>query len=248
MCAGFTDTFEREGKAVTEIQARLFALRDEEFAGFQRRLVPKTAAEIIGVRTPELRKLARELSGTAAARDFMAALPHAYFEENNLHGFLIERIKDYGAAVSETERFLPFVDNWATCDQFTPKAFAKHKAELLARIRLWLGSGEDYTVRFGLRLLMNFYLDEDFSPEYLELAAAVRSEEYYVKMMAAWFFATALAKRYDETLPYISGRRLDGWVRAKAIQKALESFRVTDEHKAALRTLRDGEARGNAIK
>lgn len=224
---------------MTEVQKRLFALQDEKYRDFCAKLTPNLEKRvIIGVRTPELRKLAKELSGEQTAAAFMESLPHEYYEENNLHGFLVEQIKDYGACADAVERFLPYVDNWATCDLMNPKAFKKHRAELLERIKVWLRSGETYTVRFGMGMLMRHYLDEDFSPEYLELAAGVRSQEYYVNMMIAWYFATALAKQYDAALPYIRQERLDAWTHNKAIQKALESYRVSDEHKKALRGLK----------
>lgn len=224
---------------MTEIQRRLFALRDEAYRDFCAKLTPNLDKEsIIGVRTPALRQLARELSGTEEAAVFMERLPHEYYEENNLHGFLVERIGDYGECAAAVERFLPYVDNWATCDLMSPKVFKKHRTELLERIKVWIRSDETYTIRFGIGMLMSHYLDEDFSPEYLELAAGLRSREYYVNMMIAWYFATALAKQYDAALPYIEGARLDVWTHNKAIQKALESYRVSEEHKKVLRSLK----------
>ena len=227
-------------KAIEQtIRARLFALQDETYQAFQAKLIPNVPPEtVIGVRTPDLRKLAKELSKDPAAAEFLTCLPHAYLEENNLHGFLIEAMKDYGEVIRALEEFLPYVDNWATCDLMSPKVFKKHLPELYEQIPLWLRSEHPYTVRFGLEMLMRWYLDGDFRPEVLELAAGVRSEEYYVNMMTAWFFATALAKRHDETLPYLTGRRLDVWTHNKAIQKAVESYRVTPEQKAFLRTLK----------
>ena len=224
---------------MTEIQKRLFALQDEKFRDFNAALMPTVEkSTTIGVRTPELRKLARELYGTKEAEAFMAALPHVYFEENNLHGFLIELLKDYDACVEELERFLPFVDNWATCDLMSPKVFRKHKAELLGKIRTWIASGETYTVRFGMKMLMDNYLDGDFDTEYPELVASVVSEEYYVRMMQAWYFATALAKQHKAVLPFIEEKRLETWTHNKAIQKAIESRRVSDEQKTYLRSLK----------
>ena len=224
---------------MTEIQKRLFALQDEKFRDFNSALVPTVdKGTSIGVRTPDLRKLARELTGTKEAEDFMAALPHEYFEENNLHGFLIESIKDYDACIQALERFLPYVDNWATCDLMSPKVLKKHKAELQGKIREWIASNETYTVRFGMGMLMAHYLDEDYSEEYPALVASVRSEEYYIRMMQAWYFATALAKQYESVLPFIENRRLEKWTHNKAIQKAIESRRVSDEQKEYLRSLK----------
>lgn len=221
------------------IEQRLLALQDLKYRDFQRKLIPTVDPDtVIGVRTPQLRALAKELAGTAEAAEYIKRLPHRYYDENNLHGFLIEKIRDYDAAVAAVEAFLPYVDNWATCDLMSPKVFKRHLPELLERIRAWLGSGEVYTVRFGIGMLMSFYLDDAFSPEYPELVAGVRSEEYYVNMMIAWYFATALAKQWDAALPYIVQRRLDRWTHNKAIQKALESYRITDAQKAYLRTLK----------
>ena len=224
---------------MTEIQERLFALQDLPYRDFNARLLPTVDKEtIIGVRTPALRKLARELRGSEAAGGFLAELPHRYFEENGLHAFLIESIRDYGECLAAVERFLPFVDNWATCDSLSPPVFKQHRAELLAPIERWLASKETYPVRFGVGMLMAHYLDADFAPRYLEWVAALRSEEYYINMMIAWYFATALAKQYDAALPYIEQRRLEPWTHNKAIQKAVESYRITDEQKAYLKTLR----------
>lgn len=224
---------------MSEIVRRLFDLRDDGYAAFQLRLIPTAAAEtIIGVRVPQVRALAKELEGSADAADFMAELPHKYYDENMLHACLLSRLRDYSAALAATDAFLPYVDNWAVCDILSPKVFAKHTQELLPEIRRWMSSGKTYTVRFGTEMLMSFYLDARFQPKYLDMAAAVRSEEYYVNMMTAWFFATALAKQYDAALPYIQDRALDVWTHNKAIQKAVESYRITDEQKAYLKTLR----------
>ena len=221
------------------ITQRLFALEDKEYRLFQCKLMPTVDPDrVIGVRTPQIRALAKELAKTPEAQQFIKELPHKYYEENNLHAFLIERIADYGAAVEAVESFLPYVDNWATCDSMSPKVFKKHLPELLGRIKTWLDSGKTYTVRFAVEMLMSYYLDEDFKPEYLDLAAKVESEEYYVRMMVAWFFATALAKQYDVTLPYLQNRRLDSWTHNKTIQKAVESYRITEEQKEYLRTLK----------
>ena len=228
------------------IQARLFALRDETYAAFTRKLIPNiTPQTVIGVRTPELRKLAKELMG-AKGQDafesttaFLQTLPHEYFEENQLHAFLIERIGDYDRTMAATEAFLPFIDNWATCDQLSPKVFKKHLPELLEKIKPWLSSGKTYTIRFAIGMLLAHFLDGDFKPEYLEWVAGVQPqllnpEEYYVNMMIAWYFATALAKQYEAALPYIEQRRLSPFTHNKAIQKALESYRVSEERKTEL--------------
>ena len=215
---------------------RLFALQDLKYKDFHCRLMPTVDPEaVIGVRTPELRKLARELAGTEEAADFLRTLPHRYYDENNLHGFLLSLLKDYGETVAGLELFLPYVDNWATCDLISPKAFKKHPAPLLEQCRRWMASEHVYTVRFGIGVLLAFYLDGAFSPEHLEWVAGLRSGEYYVNMMTAWYFATALAKQYDAALPYIQHQRLDPWTHNKAIQKAVESCRITPEQKALLR-------------
>ncbi|MEA4965485.1 MAG: DNA alkylation repair protein [Oscillospiraceae bacterium] len=224
---------------VSDMQSRLFALQDPAYRDFQCSLMPTVApATVIGVRTPELRKLAKELSGEPATGAFLKNLPHSYYEENNLHGFLLEGMREYGEAAAAVDAFLPYVDNWATCDLLCPKAFRKHLPELLTRIPEWLAAAHTYTVRFGIGMLMRFYLDEAFSPEYPAWVAGVSSGEYYVNMMIAWYFATALAKQWDAVLPYLEGRRLDKWTHNKAIQKAVESYRITPEQKAYLRTLK----------
>ena len=222
-----------------EILKTLFALQDLKYRDFQAKLMPTVDPEtVIGVQTPELRRLAKEYAKTPESREFLKLLPHRYYEENNLHGFLLETVKDYGQAMEYVENFLPYINNWATCDMVCPKVFGKHLPELLEKIRVWIASGETYTVRFGLGMLMRFYLDEAFRPEYLELAASLRSEEYYVNMMTAWYFATALAKQYGAALPYLQERRLDPWTHNKTIQKALESRRISEEQKTCLRALR----------
>ena len=221
------------------IAARLAALADPGYADFQRRLMPTVPPEtVVGVRMPQLRKLAKSLRGTEEAAAFLAALPHETYEENNLHGLLIGEERDYSRAVEALERFLPYVDNWATCDLLHPKAFDRRPEALPGQLERWIGSGRTYTVRFGLGMLMSLYLDEAFQPAYLELAASVRSEEYYVNRMVAWYFATALAKQYAAALPYLEENRLGLWVHNKTIQKAVESYRITPEQKAYLRTLR----------
>ena len=210
----------------------LLAHREEAYRQMQVRLIPNIASDtILGVRTPVLRNLAKELED---GERFLQNLPHRWFEENQIHSFLLEREKNFATAIARVEAFLPYVDNWATCDQLRPKCFGRHRQELLPYIRRWIASGEAYTVRFGIGMLMVHYLDDAFDPAYLELAAAVHSEEYYVRMMVAWYFATALAKQYDAALTYISGYRLDKWVHNKAIQKAVESHRVSPEQKSVL--------------
>lgn len=224
---------------VREIQEQLFALQDKGYQAFHSRLMPTVPAEkVIGVRTPVLRKLARQLVGTPQAEAFLRSLPHEYYEENNLHAFLLENIRDYDTALAETEKFLPYINNWATCDGFCPKVFAKHRAELLRPIRRWLDSGEVYTVRYGMEMLMRYYLDDAFRPEYLEWVADVRSTEYYINMMRAWYFATVLAKQPDAALLWLTEKRLDVWTHNKTIQKAVESYRISDEMKRLLRGLR----------
>jgi 3-methyladenine DNA glycosylase AlkD len=222
-----------------EVRQKLFALQDLKYREFQCKLIPTVDPEtVIGVRTPELRKFAREFSGTPEAEEYLKLLPHRYYDENNLHGFLIERIRDYDTLIAHLETFLPYIDNWATCDLISPKVFRKHLPELYEKIKLWIASGRTYPVRFGIEMLMSFYLNEAFLPEHLGLVAGVRSEEYYVKMMIAWYFATALAKQYDAALPYLQERRLDSWTHNKTIQKAIESYRISEEQKAYLRTLK----------
>ena len=224
---------------VQAIRAQLFGLQDETYRDFQSALMPTVPKEkVIGVRTPALRKLAKQLAGTPQAEMFLRSLPHDYYEENNLHAFLIEAIRDYGTALAETEKFLPYIDNWATCDCFCPKVFAKHKAELLPHIRRWLDSGETYTMRYAMGMLMRYYLDADFRPEYLVWVAGVHREEYYINMMRAWYFATALAKQPEATLPWLTEKRLDVWTHNKTIQKAVESYRIPDKRKRLLRGLR----------
>ena len=224
---------------MTEIQKRLFALQDLEYRSFTVKLIPNVDSDtVIGIRMPALKALAKELKNEPAAADFMAALPHEYFEENNLHAFLINEVKGFENALEKIGLFLPYVDNWATCDSLSPKAFAKEAEKLPPYIDKWLASDHTYTVRFGIKCLMSYFLNDRFDPVYLEKAAAVRSEEYYMRMMTAWYFATALAKQYEAALPYIENRRLEKWTHNKAIRKAVESYRVTDEHKEYLKTLR----------
>ena len=225
---------------MNELQQHLFGMRDAAYAAFIAKLTPGfPPSHFIGVRVPLLRTIARSFAKEeAASQRFLSHLPHSYYEEDMLHGMLISLVKDYDRCLDLTDRFLPYVDNWATCDLMRPKVFRKHLPELLGPIRRWLASGETYTVRFGMEMLMAFYLDEAFRPDYLDWVASVESGEYYVNMMAAWYFATALAKQYDAALPYIQERRLAPWPHNKAIQKAIESYRITDDRKAYLRTLK----------
>ena len=221
------------------IQERLFALQDEKYREFQRSLIPGLSREnIIGIRMPAMRKLAKEFAKEPEAAVFLKQLPHTYYDENILHALLIAGMKDYDACMEALEAFLPYIDNWAVCDGLSPKVFEKHKAAFLQKIRLWIPSGHTYICRFGMGMLMRWFLDEDFQPEYLEMPAAVRSEEYYVNMMTAWLFATALAKQWDATIPYLEQKRLDPWTHNKTIQKARESYRITPEQKEYLKTLK----------
>lgn len=219
------------------LHAALLSMRDEAYRDFSCKLIPTVDADtVIGIRTPVLRKFAKEFARTDAAAEFLAALPHTYYEENLLHGMLISMERDFEAVCSALDAFLPYVDNWAVCDQTIPKAFAARPSPLLPKIRRWLADTHPYTVRFGVGMLMKFYLGDGFSPEILDMVAALRSEEYYVNMMIAWFFAEALAKRYDAALPYLLEHRLAPWTHNKAIQKATESYRISDARKAFLRT------------
>lgn len=221
------------------VYKRLAACADEGYREFQSKLVPNIPKEtILGVRTPEMRRLAKELRGTQEAEAFLAELPHRYYEENLVHFFLIAMLRDFDECAEAVETFLPYVDCWPVCDQATPTCFRKNHDRLLPLIQTWIASEHVYTVRFGLRMLMNEFLDGDFRPEYLEWVAAVRGEDYYIKMMVAWYFATALAKQYDESVVYLEARRLEPWTHKKAIQKAVESYRVSDAHKEYLKTLR----------
>ena len=222
-----------------EIQKELFANKDTEYGEFQSKLIPgKTSENFIGVRTPVLRKYAKTLSKREDISEFLSELPHKYFDEDQLHAFIISEMKDYDKCIDELQCFLPYVDNWATCDQMSPKIFKKHKKELLGCIKEWIKSDKTYTIRFGIGMLMEHYLDEDFSVKYPQAVAKIRSEEYYVNMMIAWYFATALAKQYDIILPYIENKKLDTWTHNKTIQKAIESYRITPEQKEYLKSLK----------
>ncbi len=221
------------------ITDRLFSMQDIAYKEFHCRLMPTVNPDIvIGVRTPLLREFAKEIYGTDIAEQFLTKLPHSYYEENNLHGLLIEKIKDYDTCIAELNRFLPYVDNWATCDMVTPKILKKHTDKLLNQIEVWLNSGHTYTVRFGIKLLMAFYLDELFREEYVVRVLSIVTDEYYIKMMIAWYIATALAKQYEVVLPYIENGLPDKWVHNKAIQKSVESYRITTEQKEYLKSLK----------
>ncbi len=226
-------------QAEEQIRMHLFELQDKAYRDFNSKLIPNIALDTqIGIRTPALRKYAKELAKTPEAMAFLDSLPHKYYEENNLHGFLLETIKDYDTAIRYIDAFLPHINNWSTCDCTVPKVFKKHPAALLAKVKEWIASDHTYTIRYGIGTLMRCYLDEQFQPAYLDLVASVKSEEYYVNMMIAWYFATALAKQYDATLPYIERRVLEPWTHRKTIQKAIESYRITPEQKSYLRTLK----------
>ena len=219
----------------------LFALKDENYRRFHAKLIPDIPIDnIIGVRTPVLRKYAKEVAKLPETNIFLESLPHIYYEENNLHGALLSLLypKDIIAFMEQLERFLPYVDNWATCDMLSPKIFKKHLSYVYERVQKWLQSDAVYTIRFGIVTLLGFYLDDAFEPEMLQLVANVRSEEYYVNMAVAWDFSMALVKQYDATLPYIQNRVLEPWTHNKSIQKAIESRRIPQETKAYLRGLK----------
>lgn len=223
------------------IQQQLFELQDLKYRDFHAKLVPgMDVNDIIGVRTPELRKLAKQLAKDERVGDFLAVLPHRYLDEMNLHGFIISELKDYNECLEEIERFLPYVNNWATCDLLSPKAFKqkKNRVRLIEDVKCWMASDEPFIIRFGIEMLMSFYLDEDFKPEYLKWVSDIRHEHYYVKMMVAWYFATALAKQWESTLPYIVESTLEKWTHNKAIQKAVDSYRITPEQKELLKSYR----------
>ena len=220
-------------------QELLFQLQDKCYRDFQSKLIPTIPVEtIIGVRIPALRKLAKEYGKDPESVEFLKQLPHTYYDENILHALLVAEIKDYEVCVKEVEHFLPYVDNWAVCDIFSPKVFRKNKDKLIDKIREWTASGQPYTCRFGMEMLMTHFLDEDFRVEYLGIPVAVHSEEYYVNMMIAWFYATALAKQWDAAVGYIEKKCLDPWTHNKTIQKARESYRITREQKEYLKTLK----------
>ncbi|MBQ8782223.1 MAG: DNA alkylation repair protein [Clostridia bacterium] len=219
------------------IQESLFSMQDSGYRDFHSRLMPTVDKNtVIGVRVPELRKFAKSIYGTPEAEAFLQKLPHTYYEENNLHAFLIEMNKDYDKTLCLLEAFLPYIDNWATCDMLTPKCFKKNLPDIKAIE--WMNSSHSYTVRFGIEMLMKFFLDDKFDPKYLDMVASVRSEHYYVKMMIAWYFATALSKQYDEAIKIFTNKKLPVWEHNKAIQKATESLRITPEQKYFLKKLK----------
>lgn len=224
---------------MTDLQKRLFDLQDKEYKEFHQKLMPTVNPDcVIGIRTPVLRKFAKDFAMEDGAEKFLKSLPHKYYEENNLHAFLLMGEKDFDTALAKTEEFLPYIDNWATCDVFKPKVFAKNTDRLIGRIYEWIKSDKTYTVRYGIGLLMSYYLDENFKEEYAKTVSQVRSDEYYINMMIAWYFATALAKQYDSVIKYLTEKRLPDWVHNKTIQKAVESFRISPETKEYLKTLR----------
>lgn len=222
-----------------DVLKELFKMQDLKYKEFHSKLIPNVKPElIIGVRTPQLRKFAKNYFKSEESRNFLNELPHKYYEENNLHAFLIEGIKDYGEAMARTEEFLPFIDNWATCDMFSPKIFKKHPEEVYEKIKEWLKSEREYTVRYAIVTLLSNYLDDEFKPEMLRLVSEIRSESYYVNMAVAWYFSSALVKRYDEAIVYIEENRLEKFVHNKAIQKSCESLRIYKERKAYLKGLK----------
>ena len=222
-----------------QIEDELFSYQDEKYKEFQCKLIPTVdPSSIIGVRTPQLKAMAKQYSKNAETEKFLETLPHKYFDENQLHAFIISEIKDFEQCLDEVEKFLPFIDNWATCDQLSPKVFKKNRDELLVHIKKWLDSDKTYVIRFGIGMLMQHFLDESFDATYPELVLKVKSDEYYVNMMIAWYFATALAKQYDNVLPFIEEQALDEWTHNKAIQKSVESYRITDEQKIYLKSLK----------
>ena len=224
---------------MTTLQKQLFELQDLKYRDFHAKLLPGIDKEtIIGIRTPILRKFAKDFEKSAKKDAFLQELPHVYYEENNLHMMLIAMIKDFNLCLDETKRFVPYINNWATCDLPQPKCFGAHKKELLQEVHKWIASDETYTIRYGIGTLMRFYLDDDFDPSYVTLVAQVRSEEYYVNMMIAWYLATALAKQWESVIPYLEQRKLPEWVHRKTIQKAVESYRITPEQKVYLKSLR----------
>ena len=229
---------ESRQEKMNNIQEELFKLQDKKYREMQIKIIPTINPDvIIGVRTPNLRSLAKELVKSEYIV-FIKDLPHQYFDENQLHAFIISQIKDFDECLSFVNAFLPYIDNWATCDQMSPKVFKKYPNELLQSIKKWIKSKKTYTIRFGISMLMQHFLDDNFNIEYLEMVANIKSEEYYVNMMRAWFFATALAKQYDSTLPFIENYKLDTWTHNKTIQKAIESYRISVNQKEYLKSLK----------
>lgn len=229
----------KQEDVIQDVQKKLFELQDPGYRDFHAKLLPTVDKErLIGVRTPVLRTFVKKFGKTEEAIVFLKALPHQYYEENNLHGLLLEQIRDYDRCMEEIERFLPFIDNWATCDMLALRVVKKHLDIFINEIYRWIGSDRTYTIRFGISMLMKYYLEDEFRMEYPKKVAQIHSEEYYVNMMRAWYFATALAKQYDRILPFLEERRLDTWTHNKTIQKAIESYRITPEQKEYLRTLK----------
>ena len=221
------------------ILSRLRNLADTRYRDFQSGLIPSVdKSRVIGVRTPILRKFAQEMSCDGVANDFVSDLPHKFFEENQLHAFIISSFRDFDLAVTAVDEFLPFIDNWATCDQMSPRVFVKNADKLLPYIKRWIKSSHIYMVRFGVLCLMRYFLDDMFENKYADMVVNIKSDEYYINMMRAWYFATALAKQYDKILPIFENRQLDVWTHNRAIQKAIESFRVSDAHKQKLKLLK----------
>ncbi len=221
------------------IRDELFKMQDKEYRDFQAKLIPGSNIDsMIGVRTPDLRKFAKELVKENSYESFLKQLPHKYFDENQLHAFILSELKDYEECIKRVNLFLPYVDNWATCDQLSPKIFKKNHEKLISEVLKWIQSKDTYTIRFGIGVLMQHYLDEDFNKKYLDLVSKIKSDEYYVNMMIAWYFATALAKQYEETIHYLEKNKLDIWTHNKTIQKAIESYRITEEQKSYLRSLK----------
>ncbi len=222
-----------------QLREQLYSLKDEQYKSFQSKLIPSINPDtMIGVRTPQLKKIATAMVKEAKYQEFLKELPHAYFEENQIHGFIIAQIKDWKECVKEVNYFLPYVDNWATCDQLNPIIFKAYRSELLPEIFGWLKAKEEYTVRFGIKMLMDHFLEEDFSISYPTMVSRVVREEYYIRMMVAWYFATALAKQYHLILPFFTEKRLEVWVHNKALQKAVESQRISGKKKEYLKTLK----------
>ena len=225
--------------SLNEIRAELFKMQDMDYRDFNSKLIPTVDKEsMIGIRTPDLRKYAKQLGKSSDVIEFLQTLPHKYFDENQLHAFIISEIKDFKNCIDEINRFLPYIDNWATCDQLSPKVFKKNHNELFEYIKDWLKSDKVYTLRFGIGMLMEHFLDEDFDILYPETVSNIRSDEYYINMMIAWYFATALAKQYESVIPFIENNSLDIWTHNKAIQKAVESLRISDEKKEYLKSLK----------
>lgn len=224
---------------LTRLQQQLFVLQDEEYRDFHSKLMPNIPKEdVIGIRVPVLRKFAKEFAKSDEKEKFLKELPHRYYEENNLHMMLLVEMKDYDGCMQEMERFLPYINNWATCDFPAPKCFEKHKKDVLEHIKIWIKSSQTYTVRYAIGMLMRLFLEDDFSAEYPQMVAEVSSEEYYINMMIAWYFATALAKQWDAVILYIEQRKLSPWVHRKTIQKAVESYRITPGQKEYLKSFR----------